>query len=1724
MEAKEATGIDADEAGDHSDQNASSGVASTRTIPTTNTEGTTRPPPSTTATDPGPMDVDNEANEAPPTVVVSTGTKNDPKESVIVEEQPAYESQTHTNKNDEATTTAVKQPKVESNELGDDQVEKDQPRQPLTVSAATSKLDASQTAANTTQNRPSVSTKPPPPATIAPKAVPVAPKPAPVAAAPSTAATMPPPMTEPPISMSSLKPPPQPVAPPTDSPSLALMQARAPLTNLYGPFLSDTDTCLEDARQRLMTAIRQTQKLRQAFTDRVYQKYRVCLYPAPPAESTIAQIKADPAAASKKLSEDRLMLKSEKELEKKEAQKLNAELSAAPTAALNIDTADQLLYYTAGLNLIILPEDTTASKESLAPYAERGPINESGQRAKNVSQAAALAGESMLDRTRKASAMRVERQRRKQLQLLSGEADTSTYSRLQVLSTANSTAPGSAAAAPLRSDAGAFSSATGASKRSKSIDAIKPMVGGKGARARSQSSIPTATLLSIAPAADEICKDRPASSAATAALQARAGGVLKTTQQRLKHPHPESLGGRRRASVNPAAAKKDVPSTGAPVTATTNEPFLQAYLALTLPPLPATKERLERKPLPVCTLEEASTGRAKAAVKAVLKEFVSDEGSSVLRSSTKIQLMHTFRQLSSERKEKLATTDPAPPPQTTAVPAHPPNTVPIFRPQSMVPGGGSSPDSPIDPIVAFSVLRAVGLIRSSADSNDASQAIREIKGESSVWSDKLKRLNERIRSSKRPLTERLFSNAENKSSEVASTDDTETRPAKQRRLDDGKVEGTQAPVESIRGGGEVLVDGADDATRPVGDKAEAKQEATASEKKSVTMAPADDKNEQKSESKRLVKPSAKAAAKRKYSDPGSVAAHRHRKYSDPGRENQTAVTPAPVRGMSGAYSNQIAGQLRSHHPAGELADYIGNLSQPRPGGYDMSALMQARHGGPPMGMMQPGPGMVGYDGSAAARALYARDQHTAALLGSNYPPAASYAHVTAMLGPPPTGPMMHGQYAVPTAPGHMHPPMPYPSAAQYAIPANPATGQNSRNSSGSKPSTESGAGARAQNEREKSTTSTVPSKDPAAGSATNGAPANDDGAEETQELASKDDKNKDNTDDESPVPDGKAKAKSTTSTEVKGMKSFEPERPSEVDPKDAELIKGGKFHQVVASISDAESRNAAVDFLCSLGAAIPIPKALISNPLKDRLNTPGFKNMGSTGTPNVPRDHVVATILVWLWANHEETFQQAFDKSGRIDVEPGCKWLIQAAVDTAVRALSLDIAESVARGEGPFAESMAARKGQSGLKPTSGAPTADVDQSALAKKVELHTALIVNKALSAEMSVSEAMNVVIPEFQTYIEYLDEARLCSLRAKAQERTMLASLLARRATMTEPFSHAYTSACVRAGEALGHDELFETVQDQETATSSMMPYDVFTAEGDYWEDPCKPNDGFNPGLTGDDLMRRAHARAMIQKSLRKLQDRNNIRGGATSYGPYVDPSIAEATTAPVAPVDVTASASRKRRASSFGETTAPAGTGSARARNWSVYEPNHFSEPLEWDNRRTESMPYGLHRVGERLRSLSVSLSARSGEPRSIKKAKRSTSLSTTQLHIVNDKPLAAGEIPKSTREIDWADVAGIFQSVELPRKSPPTKTASAASGKSEGDTSGAANRTIFAPYCRKFDKVTTEDDESDTEEDLSEEAILARHEVVLDNMKTKLSAFLEARKKQQERRKKQASKS
>jgi hypothetical protein len=605
-----------------------------------------------------------------------------------------------------------------------------------------------------------------------------------------------------------------------------------------------------------------------------------------------------------------------------------------------------------------------------------------------------------------------------------------------------------------------------------------------------------------------------------------------------------------------------------------------------------------------------------------------------------------------------------------------------------------------------------------------------------------------------------------------------------------------------------------------------------------------------------------------------------------------------------------------------------------------------------------------------------------------------------------------------------------------------------------------------------------------------------------------------------PVPSVKESNTESTAQNTNALHFFVPPAPAELRNDIASLVLQAQCHAAVelSNPLDIAAKTSLLAYFLAVGTAVPIPRALVSNLLKEKLNSHPSKGVTLSTMPQSSRDAAVATILLWMWKHHEQCFQRAFSKSGRIDVEPECKWLIAAAVDRAASALAHALENSSARSNTPLANALMAVKNKV-MPPPKGNNEKETDRSGTAS-LDLLIVSTVSRCLSDGFKLNADINACLPHFHDLLDYLDESRKCALYSRSQERALLAALIARKATMSLSFSHAYVSSMVRAGEALGHGELFEVAQNEEVNVSTMIPYDVFTDETGAWEDPCRPLNGFTPNLTGDDLMRQAHARAMIQKSLKKLQDRHNIKGGTQISGAYTDPPNAGVASDSNKSMANSSSASTPKgslkRRSSFAEPPVPAGTGSAVATSWSLYDPRHFSAPLSWTSDAVENMPYGKHNSATRPRSLSLAQFALALPNRGRGKHSRSTSVaSSEQAQDEESKEhIDDGPMKRSTHEIPWADVAGIFQNVGPGTPKQPDVPATPKA------------KTIFAPFVRKvgIDEVQVDsDNESDEEEDLQEASILGRHQIVLDRMKEHLSSFLEARQRSQEKRKSRSTK-
>jgi len=140
------------------------------------------------------------------------------------------------------------------------------------------------------------------------------------------------------------------------------------------------------------------------------------------------------------------------------------------------------------------------------------------------------------------------------------------------------------------------------------------------------------------------------------------------------------------------------------------------------------------------------------------------------------------------------------------------------------------------------------------------------------------------------------------------------------------------------------------------------------------------------------------------------------------------------------------------------------------------------------------------------------------------------------------------------------------------------------------------------------------------------------------------------------------------------MRFFIPPHSDKIDDSDADTILKGLFH-TIASLSDTDSKKQALlEYLLAVGSAVPLPKALVANPLKEKLNEASLKALVTSFGSNIrsmtgPRQIITAVINTWIWANHNKLFEKTFAKRGRIDVDPHCKWIIHAAIEVATRSL-----------------------------------------------------------------------------------------------------------------------------------------------------------------------------------------------------------------------------------------------------------------------------------------------------------------------------------------------------------------------------------------------------------------------------------------------------------------------
>ncbi|KAG7367399.1 hypothetical protein IV203_030070 [Nitzschia inconspicua] len=1564
----------------------------------------------------------------------------------------------------------------------------------------------------------------------------------------------------------------------------SIRRQRAPLSDRYPPYIINSDTSLEDARKRLRIALDQTRQLRAAFTNQVYSKYRVCLKPPPQTEEIVETLKQDPKGMYKKLQAEMKRTKAEKDLEKKDSQKVTNETDAVEkseinnpssddksttnfSSAPNAESGEALMYITSGLSLIVLPE-SNAFDIDMSMYNERGPIDPAtGQRVRGISAAAATAGEAILERARRGQALRAKRERKQSeeqpdnsnvLPLPHLHFDSHYYKRPSVAhpetsssptvpqgTTSTSSAQLSLKPSPLTNDS--QNSVMGKLPGTKKIvtpgnpsksSAVHSAASAKAIKARVQATMSMNTLLSLNPIHEELRNDTKYSASTLAMMESCVGTQIthtiqyhKNTPHRFKHPFPNSVGGRRKA-----------------IGSTVGDGAISHFA---LPSIPTLKEQRQQRHIFLPTRSKAATPRAKLAMQRSLCQFdesfpqISAQESgppSKKRRITEIEFLCGFS-------------------NSNAIVAEPNQT--ILR------------DS-MHPTLVLNVMKAVGLVTMSPVAAYPKETSHNQEIQVSSLFDQVKMKENGIVVESGPLFdsfERLrdlesrFSTPLPLSSEIQDKDKTSDASSQESGTLFSTVMSARPGIEAVclRGGGGEVATTAGKGQEP--QQAASLPETGSSGKISI------------------LPPSLAAGSLSTMSGAGlqnqsmatSTGGYQNILWDD--RSQQPVVllqnpimsnTTGGSQGRNGQQqllpdhyhqtnAFQLAHQLRvsmlpnrRHPTAGDLSDYIGGL-HPQQAPYDWSsaaAAVASSHSLAALGLNQHRHTMVPLTVQDHTRALMARDHcsfvaHAAA--------AQRQQQAVVMMGGTTNGAHPYVTTGYPHLTTHM---LNHPGAAfmvqngmQQMSLQTGTTGQPNPNPMQSTPaetlpSEESGPSSAKQ--LEKLVPGTENMHEMVAIQEQDPADSNDTGKKRKSPILLSDpevqnkrnrpsptttsSKNSQPTpvkgSSEHPVPhfmDSCTSSDANNTKAVPGLKFFAPPTPDDISAEVAANVMEGRCHEVMSKSFVAmpgEEGYRLIDYIISVGFAVPIPKVMVMHRLKDRMNHPLFKTGGAGCLPPSSRDVIAAVIMIWLWRNNEDFFQRAFAKSGRIDVDPDCKWFVDAAVNKAVSALSEQITQELSsRAPNSLVSAIILHKSKN--IPGKGIQGSDLENlRASGAKVDILASRCVSMALNMSFCLNDDVDRLLPTFHDRISYLDEVRKCALYCKSQERTLLASIISRKATMSFSFSHSYVSAMVRAGEALGHGSLFEVVQNEKYNVSTMIPYDVFTDESFAWEDPCRPDVGFTESLTGDEMMRRAHARAMIQKSLKKLQERHNIKGGTPIAGPYMDQGASSTSSSTARAGSSTPRGSSQRRRS-FSDAFVHQGSGSAAATSTSLYDPKHSCPPLEWKTDDVDNSPYGRHNKDTKTRSLSLSqgaavmrISGRGGKGLRGQNSARQNLMQNEQPSIPSELEYDVKWSGKSTKEIPWKDVAGIFQQVQLQGTLREKQEV-------ENKKVSVKERTIFAPVVRKLSSpptLTVSVDESSDDEDISDEAVLARHQFVLNDMKEKLIAFQTSRKKAQDRRK------
>jgi len=541
---------------------------------------------------------------------------------------------------------------------------------------------------------------------------------------------------------------------------------------------------------------------------------------------------------------------------------------------------------------------------------------------------------------------------------------------------------------------------------------------------------------------------------------------------------------------------------------------------------------------------------------------------------------------------------------------------------------------------------------------------------------------------------------------------------------------------------------------------------------------------------------------------------------------------------------------------------------------------------------------------------------------------------------------------------------------------------------------------------------------------------------------------------------------------------FTPPPPPELLPKKiSNLALRAKFHDAMAVASDRDDDAEAllVDFLFSLGSAVPKLKSRVTDMLLEKLNSADKRTqvgilVGDSKFAHDAKEMIVAMISVWMCVEQSDLVNGILSaaENGSGQVHPELEWLTTSAIDESLKVIA------------PFLNSLSSASRGEQMK---------------------QVVLVVGKAITKEVFVSEIQNASLLMMDELMKLLDNLRSDALQAKTRERVLLAALISRCSNMTEAFSNSYVSSIVRAGEALTHEDVCEIVQDTEVRASTMLPFDYFQDNAGVWEEPCRPEQGYHTGLCGVEMKKEAHARSLLRKSMKRLQDQLGLKGGILDGGPYypVAPIIASTPTTPNGPSLMRSfSGSMKQKGAS--EYAPPD----------AAFNPGHFVPPMNWNINDVSNLPYGQY-SNEPVQFSSV------GDALSEDKRDEYSELNGEDLSI------SLAQKYRSTHEVKWDDVADMFLHGGNSRQIDINSVLSVDQGPLGADEQ-TGKKKIYAPFVQPFDLSSLEamcrdqkDGDDDEKEDISDETILNAHQGVLDEMKLKLDAALEKRRQQTQQR-------